>query len=127
MARRADTGAWASVGGIIDPGEQPADAAEREVLEEAGIVVVAEHLAWVHALPPSVVANGDRVQYLDLVFRCRYVSGEAHAADEENLEARWFALDALPEVSGLQHARIREALRDEPTTRFHRSGRDTSD
>src|SRR5690625_4724932 len=35
--RRRDNGAWTPVTGIIDPGEQPASAAAREVLEEAGV------------------------------------------------------------------------------------------
>ena len=39
MIRRADNGRWAPVAGIIEPGEHPADTAEREVLEEAGVVV----------------------------------------------------------------------------------------
>ena len=39
VGRRADNGAWQCVSGIVDPGEEPADAAVREALEEAGIVV----------------------------------------------------------------------------------------
>ena len=41
LVRRADTGAWTPVTGIIDPGEQPAVAGAREVLEEADIVASA--------------------------------------------------------------------------------------
>lgn len=122
LGRRADNGAWTSVSGIIDPGEEPADAAEREVLEEAGLVVVAERLAWVHALPKGRVHNGDEVRYLDLVFRCHYLSGEPHPADGENTEVGWFALDALPPMSATQRQRIDEALVDTPTTRFDRRG-----
>ncbi|NNG20649.1 NUDIX domain-containing protein [Naumannella sp. ID2617S] len=35
--RRADNGQWTPVTGIVDPGEEPAAAGEREVLEEAGV------------------------------------------------------------------------------------------
>jgi len=45
LVRRSDNGAWTPVTGIIDPGEQPAVAAAREVLEEAGVVAVPERLA----------------------------------------------------------------------------------
>lgn len=121
LVRRADSGRWANVGGIIEPGEEPADAVEREVLEEAGIVVVAEHLAWVHTLPPTQWANGDRAQFLDLVFRCRWVSGEPHPADGENLEARWFAVDDLPVLPESHQARLRVALAGEQATRFERT------
>ncbi|BDZ60568.1 hypothetical protein GCM10025873_03590 [Demequina sediminis] len=52
LVRRADNGAWTPVTGIIDPGEEPAQAGARECLEEADVVAVAEALVWVHALPP---------------------------------------------------------------------------
>ncbi|NCD18142.1 MAG: NUDIX domain-containing protein, partial [Actinobacteria bacterium] len=38
LVKRADNGAWTPVTGIIDPGEEPAHAARRELLEEAGVV-----------------------------------------------------------------------------------------
>src|SRR3954447_10735306 len=75
LVRRADTGAWTPVTGIIDPGEQPAVAAAREGLEEASVVAVPERLSWVNALTPMRYANGDEAQYLDLTFRFRWVSG----------------------------------------------------
>ncbi|RHA38168.1 NUDIX hydrolase [Cellulomonas rhizosphaerae] len=110
LVRRADTGAWTPVTGIIDPGEEPAVAGAREVLEEADVVAVPERLASVHVLPPMTYENGDRAQYLDLVFRFRYVSGTPHPADGENTDAAWFPLDALPPVSADMGGRIRRAL-----------------
>ena len=38
LVRRADNGNWSNVAGVVDPGEEPADAAAREVLEESGLV-----------------------------------------------------------------------------------------
>ena len=113
LVRRADTGEWTPVTGIIDPGEQPADAAAREVLEEADVIAVPERLVWVHALTPMTYPNGDQAQYLDLVFRFRHVAGTPHPADGENTAAAWFALDALPPMSDHMHERVRRAL--EPT------------
>ena len=118
LVRRADNGAWTPVTGIIDPGEEPAVAGAREVLEETEVVAVAERLAWVHALPPMTYANGDRSQYLDLTFRFRWVSGEPGPGDGENSDARWFPLDALPEMSAEMHARIAHALSPEESARF---------
>jgi ADP-ribose pyrophosphatase YjhB (NUDIX family) len=121
LVRRADSGTWTSVTGIIDPGEPPAVAAEREVLEEAAVVAVAERLARVHVEDRAVVyENGDRTRYIDLAFRCRYVSGEPFPADGENTEARFFRLDALPEMREEQLERIRVALSDEVAARFQR-------
>ena len=118
MVKRSDTGAWTPVTGIIDPGEQPATAAAREVLEEAGVVAVADRLAWVHVLPPVTYPNGDEAQYLDLVFRMRFVSGIPYPADGENTKAAWFALDALPPHSTGFAERIAHALSDAGQTAF---------
>lgn len=120
VVRRADTGAWTPVTGIVDPGEEPAVAAEREVLEEADVVAVAERLAWVQTLPEMTYPNGDRAQYLDLVFACRYVSGDPFPADGENTEATWARLDALPAMSADMRARVEAGLADEREARFER-------
>lgn len=120
LGRRADDGRWTCITGIIDPGEEPAVAAEREALEEAGVVVVAERLAWVHVLEPIAWPNGDRAQFLDLVFSCRYVSGDLAPVDGENSEVGWFALDALPEMSTSQLERIDAAVSGEGAARFER-------
>ena len=115
LVRRADDGRWTPVTGIIDPGEQPAAAAAREVLEEAGVVAVPERLARVRTLPPMTYANGDRSQYLDLTFRFRHVSGEPYPADGENTEAAWFSLGGLPPMDDEMHGRLAVALGDGPT------------
>lgn len=118
LVRRADNGEWTPVTGIIDPGEEPAVAGAREVLEEAEVVAVAERLVWVHTLPPMAYANGDRSQYLDLTFRFRWVSGEPGPGDGENSEARWFPVDAMPEMTAEMQARVAHALAPEEAARF---------
>src|SRR5215510_12381657 len=92
LIRRADTGEWAPIGGILEPGEQPAVCAVREALEEAGVRIAVQRLASVRSGPPWTLPNGDRVQILDLTFRCRYESGEPYPADDECTDAAWFAL-----------------------------------
>ena len=118
LVRRSDNGEWTSVTGIIDPGEPPAVAAVREVAEEASVVAVAERLAWVHVEPPISYSNGDAAQFINLVFRCRYVSGEAALGDDENTELGWFRLDALPELKGTHRERIAQALDGPAEARF---------
>lgn len=120
LGRRADTGAWAPITGIIDPGEQPAVAAAREVLEETGVVVEVERLASVGSSPLMEHVNGDLAQYLDLTFACRYVSGEPHVADEESTDVRWFDPDALPPMAPELLARIDAALHGGPEAQFVR-------
>ena len=96
FVRRADTGEWSIVTGIVDPGEHPAGAAAREALEEANVVVEVERLVWQHVTPMVTYANGDQTQYISHTFRCRWVSGEPHPADGENTEAAFFPEGEFP-------------------------------
>src|SRR5687768_10287632 len=96
LGRRSDNGALTPVTGIVDPGEEPADAAVRETLEEAGVVCRAERLAWVHQIPRVTYENGDQSDYLDLTFRCAWVSGDPYPVDGEMTEVGWYDLAALP-------------------------------
>lgn len=120
LVKRADTGAWTPVTGIIDPGEEPAVAAEREVLEEADVTARASALVWVKVLEPITYPNGDQSQYLDIIFRCDYVSGDPFPADGENTEARWFPLDGLPEMTDEMRGRIAAAAESTSGARFER-------
>jgi ADP-ribose pyrophosphatase YjhB (NUDIX family) len=122
LVRRADNGAWTPVTGIIDPGEQPADAAVREVVEESGVRVVPERLAGIGVTDLVVYDNGDESAYLDLTFRMRWTDGDPYPADGENTEARWFPLDALPPMSSEMTGRIEAALSDRPGALFRYAG-----
>jgi 8-oxo-dGTP pyrophosphatase MutT (NUDIX family) len=106
LVKRSDNGAWTAVTGIVEPGENPADCAVREVLEETGIHAVARQLAWVHVTRPTIHANGDHAQYLDHVFRMDWAAGTPFPADNENLSARWFDLSTLPHMSADMRRRI---------------------
>jgi 8-oxo-dGTP pyrophosphatase MutT (NUDIX family) len=115
LGRRSDTGRWAVIGGIPDPGEQPAACAVREVHEETAVRCVAERVVLVQALEPVTYANGDTCQFMDITFRCRAVGGEARVNDDESLDVGWFAVDALPELDEFGQVRIKQALSDGPT------------
>ncbi|GGC92581.1 NUDIX hydrolase [Tersicoccus solisilvae] len=113
LGRRADNGRWCLITGILDPGEEPAVGAVREVAEETGVIARVERLASVSAGDPVTFPNGDHAQFLDLTFRCRYVSGEAHVADDESTAVGWFAVDDLPDsVPPHQRWRLETALAD---------------
>lgn len=110
LGRRADTGEWASIAGILEPGEQPAEAIVREIREEAGVTAEVVNLLALRTDEPVDYPNGDAAQYLTILFLCRYVSGEAHVADDESLEIAWFPPDALPPMSVRQTERVRRGL-----------------
>ncbi|GAB3712166.1 NUDIX hydrolase [Nocardiopsis oceani] len=113
LHRRSDDGRWATPGGILEPGEQPAQAVVREVWEETGVEVAVERLASVVAEDPYTYPNGDQVQILDLAFRCRPVGGEIRIDGDESLDAGWFGPDGMPEMVERIHERIRHASRPE--------------
>ncbi|MFE0381451.1 NUDIX domain-containing protein [Streptomyces inhibens] len=121
LGKRADTGNWSVIGGIPEPGEQPAETAVREVYEETAVRVVPEGVVLVEAMPPTRYPNGDVCQFMDVTLRCRAVGGEAKVNDDESLEVGWFAVDALPELDEYALTRIKRALEAGPTW-FHGMG-----
>lgn len=100
LGQRSDDRSWAVVSGVLEPGEQPAVAVVREVLEETGVRVAVRALTSVHADPPVTYPNGDVAQYLDLTFWCVPEDGvetEAVVGDDESLAVGWFEPSSLPE------------------------------
>jgi len=118
LAQRADNRQWALVSGILDPGEQPAQGLVREIFEETGVVAEAERVVSVGAVGPFTYPNGDVCEFLDVVFRCRYVSGTARINDDESLAVGWFTLDELPELMPGHLTSIRHALAPAADTHF---------
>lgn len=98
LAKRADTGQWACIYGINEPGEQPADTVVREVYEEAGLNVRVEELFAVTSSDQMITyANKDQAQYMDHAFICRPLeSTKIQPLDGENTEVGWFSRDNLP-------------------------------
>jgi 8-oxo-dGTP pyrophosphatase MutT (NUDIX family) len=120
LVKRSDNGAWTPVTGIVDPGEHPHVAAVREVEEEACVVAEIERLVWVSATGVVTHVNGDLAQYLDHTFRCRWVSGSPRPGDDESTDARWFPLDALPQMSQVHRDRIAAAVDNAADVRLGR-------
>ncbi|MFQ6329259.1 NUDIX hydrolase [Nocardia sp. CWNU-33] len=114
LGQRADTGTWAVIAGMPEPGEQPAACAVREVYEETAIRCVAERIVIVRAMPPHTYPNGDICQFMDITIRCRAVGGTARVNDDESLAVAWFDVSALPELPEHDLLRIEEALSDGP-------------
>ena len=92
LVREADNGAWGTIGGAVELGEAPHQAAVREAREEAGVEIALRGIvAAVGGREYEVeYANGDRCAYVSVVFEAAVVSGSATADGEETTAARWF-------------------------------------
>ncbi|WP_048759459.1 NUDIX hydrolase [Corynebacterium vitaeruminis] len=97
LVRRSDNGEWTPVTGIIDPNEQPHDAAVREVKEETGLDVTVEALLGTGAVGPVEYPNGDVTSYVDVAMRCSVVGDDVpYVADDESTEVGWFQISQMP-------------------------------
>lgn len=96
LTRRSDNGQWGIIGGVMEPGDTPGGAIVREIKEETSLDAEVERLSGVYAEEEMAYSNGDRARYVTICFRCRVVAGEPRVSDDESLELKWFAPDALP-------------------------------
>ena len=125
LQRRSEGGRWGLPSGIIEPGEEPAEAVVREVREESGLTVVPERISGVYGGPDLRVsyANGDEAIYVDITFVCRPIGTEMpRVADDESLEIRYFDLDDLAPMAALHRDRLEQALGGEPRAYFRTNG-----
>lgn len=86
-----DNNRWQLPKGLVDKGESTADAAVREVREEAGIdTTVVDRIDKVEYWYLAK-ENGDRVRYHKYVYfyLLRYESGDVTEHDDEVNEAQW--------------------------------------
>lgn len=116
LVRRSDSGEWTLPSGIVEPGEQPADCLVREVREETCVQARTERLALLTVEPEIIYPNGDRCQFVSMIFRCTYLAGQAAVGDEESTEVSWFRLDRLPELTRPMRRRLQAGLPDHGET-----------
>jgi ADP-ribose pyrophosphatase YjhB (NUDIX family) len=99
---------WGTLGGAVEPGESPAEAAVREAREEIGAAVRLVGLLDVLGGPDYEVTypNGDRTAYVTAVYEARIISGSPAPGDGELSELAWFTPEELPAlpVSGFARA-----------------------
>jgi 8-oxo-dGTP diphosphatase len=86
-------GEWSLPAGFVDAHEDPASAAERECLEETGLVVRVTHLL-------DVIAGREHERGADIVilYAVEIIGGDLHAGDDAD-QVAYFSRDALPPLA----------------------------
>jgi 8-oxo-dGTP pyrophosphatase MutT (NUDIX family) len=104
LCKHSDKNIWVTPGGLIEPGEHPADAAVRETWEETGLTVEITGILGVYGGPDLLVdyANGDHASYIATIFRGRLISGTLRPDGIEVLDVRYFT---RAEIAGVAHSR----------------------
>jgi 8-oxo-dGTP diphosphatase len=90
---RPQQGMWTLPAGFVDAGEDPRLAAERECLEETGLVVKATQLVDVLS-----VQEHERGANILIVYQAVVYSGELTPGDDAD-KAEFFRLDELPQLA----------------------------
>lgn len=109
LARHVYDGRWGTVGGGIEPGESPGEAAAREFEEEVGMRVGELELIGAYGGPDFVVhyPNGDRTAYVAVLYGCRSATGTLTLQADELQGVGWFtedevaALDLPPDIRAM--------------------------
>ncbi|MFO8085627.1 MAG: NUDIX hydrolase [Desulfobacterales bacterium] len=97
LVRRANApakGLWSIPGGSVELGETLPQAAERETLEETGIVISARQPVYTFDIIEKDQYNRIRFHYVIVDLKADYISGEVCAGDDAD-EVRWVAWEEL--------------------------------
>ncbi|WP_114854257.1 NUDIX domain-containing protein [Brachybacterium sp. YJGR34] len=96
LARHRDSDPWSLIGGGVEPGEEPADALVREVVEEIGAEIRIRGIVGAYGGPPMTVTypNGHQVGYVTVAYDCELLTAARPDQDEVS-QLGWFPQSAI--------------------------------
>jgi len=97
LVKEIADGKWSMPGGWMDVGDYPAQAAEREAIEESGFVVKAKKLIGAF----DANRNGRPLEFfhaVKLIYLCEIISGKPTISNETS-EVKFFDFNGLPVLS----------------------------
>lgn len=100
LVKPAEQERWATLGGAVDIGESPAEAAIREAREEAGIEIELVRILGAFGGRAYEVEypNGDRCAYVGIAYEARIAGGTPVPDGNEITDIGWFRTDELAAV-----------------------------
>ncbi len=107
-----DAGSWTLPGGGLEFGEDPADGARREILEETGLSVRLTGVIGIFSqvLGPDVTTRGDRLHNLQLVYRAAPEGGQLRDEIGNSTDhADWIAFGRLDGIGLVDLVRLARA------------------
>jgi NAD+ diphosphatase len=113
-ANRFPQAMYSALAGFVEPGESIEDCIHREVREEVGIEVDALQYVASQSWPFP--------HSLMIAYTAEYARGEVRPCDKEIADARWFPIDALPQLPS--PVSISRALIDTTVARLAAKRRD---
>jgi 8-oxo-dGTP diphosphatase len=87
-------GYWSLPGGLVEPGEQLADAVKREILEETGLSITPVKIFEIFERIMRDASGRVEYHYVLVDYVCKVVKGELRAGDDVS-RAQWVRPGAL--------------------------------
>lgn len=95
MMKHIETEKWCIPGGAIECGEEPKEAAIREVMEETSLEISITNLVGVYGGKENsiIYRNGDKVSYINTIYKAKVISGILKPDPTEIIDIGFYSIE----------------------------------